>query len=231
MECGQGAVRAWMPGAFARLGPRLAADFLADTGQPVGFAAFRPSGILAHAILAGESADVYVSANVLWMLRLQRAGIVRHWATLARNRLCVIARQGVEISGLRDIARPGVRVIAPQAQTDPCGRYVEQLWRQTGMLATMRAKQANGELVRSVGSGDLPVYLLEERADVGMLYVSEAKQLDALTVKTLELAANEDLHDRIRFVIAALTPRGEPFVHWLLDTQGQQRLSAGGFLI
>jgi len=95
MECGQGAVRAWMPGAFARLGPRLAADFLADTGQPVGFAAFRPSGILAHAILAGESADVYVSANVLWMLRLQRAGIVRHWATLARNRLCVIARQGV----------------------------------------------------------------------------------------------------------------------------------------
>jgi len=219
-----------MPGAFARLGPRLAADFLADTGQRVELAAFRPSGLLAHAILAGETADVYVSASVLWMRRLQRAGIVRHWSTLARNRLCLIARHGVQINGLADVARPGLVVVAPQAHTDPCGRYVEELWRQSGLLNTMRAKQANGELLRSEGSGDLPLYLEDGRAAVGMLYASEARQLDVTAVKTIELSADEDMRSRIRFVIAAITPRGQPFVHWLLGTPGQKRLAASGFL-
>ena len=78
-----------MPGAFARLGPELAAAFIAtDAGRArqIAFAAFRPSGLLAQAILADAPADVYVSANVVWMRRLQPAGRVRHWSTLARKR-------------------------------------------------------------------------------------------------------------------------------------------------
>jgi hypothetical protein len=94
----------------------------------------------------------------------------------------------------------------------------------------MRARQAAGDLMRSVVSGDLPAFLLEDRADVGMLYLSEAHQLDPLLVRTVELPPHEDPHERIRFVIAGITRRGEPFVRWLCRPGAQQRLRASGFL-
>ena len=49
------AIRVHMPGAFARLGPELADAFVATDagrGQHVEFAVFRPSGLLAQAILS-----------------------------------------------------------------------------------------------------------------------------------------------------------------------------------
>jgi ABC-type molybdate transport system substrate-binding protein len=52
-------------GAFVRPGPALGQEFTAGTGLSIVFAPFRPSGLLAASILAGEPADVYVSAHVL----------------------------------------------------------------------------------------------------------------------------------------------------------------------
>ena len=228
------AVRVRMPGAFARLGPALADAFTATRagqGQRIEFAPFRPSGLLAQEILAGAAADVYVSANTLWMRRLQRAGHVRHWTTLARNRLCIVAAPSSgNVRVLRDLSRPGLVVVAPQAATDPCGRYVEQLWQRGGMLAAMRAKQARGELLRSVGSGDLPAFLLDGRAQVGMFYLSEARQLDPRRVRTLELPPTQDFRQHIRFVVAALTVHGEPLVRFLVGPEGQSLLQTAGFL-
>jgi ABC-type molybdate transport system substrate-binding protein len=60
-----GPLQVWMPGAFARLGPALGQEFTARTGLPIVFAPFRPSGLLAASIRAGEPADVYVSAHGL----------------------------------------------------------------------------------------------------------------------------------------------------------------------
>jgi len=228
-----GALRVHLPGAFARLGPELANAFVATReghGQYVEFAAFRPSGLLAQAILSGKPADVYVSANTLWMRRLQRAGRVRHWSTLARNRLCVVAVPGAGVRALADLARGGLTVVAPQAATDPCGRYVEELWRREGLLPDMLAKQARGELMRSRGSGDLPGYLSDGRAAAGIFYLSEARQLDRSEVHTLELPPGQDWRERIRFVVAALSPRGEPFVRFLCGPRGQPQLRAAGFL-
>jgi molybdate transport system substrate-binding protein len=222
--------RVAMPGAFARLGPRLASAFTAASGCPITFAAFRPSGLLATAILAGEPADVYVSANVQWMRRMQQAGRVRRWATLARNRMSVIALPEVPVERLDDLRRPGLQVVAPQAATDPCGRYVELCWREAGLLPAMRAKQASGELFRSVGSGDLPAFVLDGRAQAGMLYISEARQLDPTLIDTVELPDDQDLHARIRFVVGALSPAGQPFVRWLLEPDAQAHFRAAGFL-
>jgi molybdate transport system substrate-binding protein len=219
-----------MPGAFARLGPELAHAFTAATGQALAFAPFRPSGLLANDLLAGKSADVYVSANVRRMRRVQRAGLVRRWVTFARNRLCLIALPEVHMERPVDLTRPGLSVVAPQAHTDPCGRYVEPCWRMAGILATMRAKQAAGELLRSIGSGDLPGFLLDGRTQVGMLYVSEARQLDPERIRTIELPPHQDLHERIRFVVGALTAAGEPLMRWLLRPAAQAQVRAAGFL-
>jgi molybdate transport system substrate-binding protein len=218
-----------MPGAFARLGPELARIYSEDTGHSIVFAAFRPSGMLAEAILAGARADVYVSANVTWMHRLQRAGLVRHWTTLARNRLCLIAKPEVRVDTLEMLAQPRLKVVAPQAATDPCGRYVEILWQRTGLLARMREKQARGELVRSIGSGDLPGFLHDGRAQAGMLYLSEAHQLEAAQIRTIPLLSEQDMHEKIRFVITALSDGGTPFMRWLLAPEAQAQLVAWGF--
>ena len=61
--------------------------------------------MLAEAIMRGEAADVYVSANVTWMWRLQRARMVRHSATgphLRVFRLCLITRSDLSISRFED---------------------------------------------------------------------------------------------------------------------------------
>ena len=93
----------------------------------------------------------------------------------------------------------------------------------------MRDKQARGELVRSIGSGDLPAFLLDGRAQAGILYVSEARQLDADLMRTIELPADEDMHEHVRFVVAALTEHGTPFVRWLLQPDARAALDAAGF--
>jgi len=98
------------------------------------------------------------------------------------------------------------------------------------MLPDMLAKQSRGELMRSIGSGDLPGYLSDGRAEAGIFYLSEARQLDRSQVQTLELPPSQDLRERIRFVIAALTRRGEPFMRFLLGQQGRSQLCAAGFL-
>src|SRR5207249_6460964 len=115
-------------------------------------------------ILTGEPADVYVSAKVLWMRRLQQAELTRRWSTLARNRLCIVAVHGSHAQRLEDLMRAKLKVVAPQPATDPCGGYVEELWRREEILNTMRAKQLNGELIRSEASGDLPGFLVDGRA-------------------------------------------------------------------
>jgi len=93
----------------------------------------------------------------------------------------------------------------------------------------MREKQDRGELLRSIGSGDLPDFLLDGRAQVGMLYVSEARQLNPAQIRTIELPPEEDLHERIRFVVAPLTEAGRPFASWLVGSESQAQLIAAGF--
>ena len=80
-----------------------------------------------------------------------------------------------------------------------------------------------------MGSGDLPVLLLDGSADVGLLYLSEARELDPERVCTIELPPEYGMHQHIRFVIAALTPLGRPFVQWLLGPAAQSHLLNAGF--
>jgi hypothetical protein len=41
--------------------------------------------------------------------------------------------------------------------------------------------------------------------------------------------AQQDMHEQIRFVVAALTEPGAPFVDWLLQPHAQAMLHAAGF--
>lgn len=231
-------LRVFMPGAFAGLGEPMRAAFTASHPEvELAFHRFIPSGLLAAEIQSGAAADVYVSANRRYMEELQQAGFVHDYEVLAGNRLCVIVHPdaGSEISGLEDLARPGVRVVTPQSETDPCGQYIVELFERAGLVEQMRAKEARGELMHSVGSGDLPAFLIDGRAQAGILYASEASALGT-SVRTIDLPPAYSMQEEIAFTIGAVRrsgvqhPRAGDLIAFMRGPAGQELLTGHGFL-
>src|SRR5262245_44808853 len=158
------------------------------------FHAFVPSGILAREILDGAVADVVVSANVHFMADLWKAGLVAEPRVLGGNRLCLIVRldRADEVHGLNDLNRNDLRIVTPQSATDPCGRYVVEMFNRSSLSDAMKLKERAGTLIHSIGSGDLPAFLFDGRADLGIFYASEAKALGD-RVATIMLPDDSDL--------------------------------------
>lgn len=228
----------FLPGAFAGMGDDIQQGVAAAIpGTVVTFNAFIPSGMLARQILDGVPADIYVSANKRFMNELEQAGFVSNPAELAGNRLCIIVRPDAAelIRSLDDLAAPDVTLVSPQSQTDPCGQYVVELFERAGLSGTMNAKRAAGTLMHSRGSGDLPGYLFDGRAQAGIFYRSETLALGD-RVAVIDLPATLDLRDRIRFTIGAverdgaLHPMAQRVVAWFLGTEGQALMRRYGFL-
>lgn len=232
------ALMLFLPGAFAGLRDDLTQEFAAVApATSLRFHDFVPSGVLAGKILAGAAADVYVSANIRYMEDVRRAGLVRTPRVVAGNRLCIIVRpdRAGLIAGLDDLGRDGLRLVAPQSETDPCGQYVVELFERAGLTTAMRRKQQHGELVHSRGSGDLPAFLADGRAEAGILYASEARALgDAVRIVSLPPAL--DLRERIVFTVGEIHRHGRPhphagwFIDYLLGSSGQDLLQRHGFL-
>jgi molybdate transport system substrate-binding protein len=199
------------------------------------FGAFGPTGVLASEILQGAEAEVFVSANWPYMDDLCRAGLVRDPRVVAGNRLCIVVRAGNAgaVGGLASLTRPGLTVVAPQHETDPCGKYVSSLFARAGIAAAMAAKEAAGELFHSRGSTDLPQHVTDGIAAAGILYVSEALSIPG--VEIVRLPAPLDMSDSIAFTIGAV---GRPnpaspalrFVDHMTGHEGQQVLAEQGML-
>jgi molybdate transport system substrate-binding protein len=228
----------FLPGAFASMGADIQEEVAAALpGTELDFHDFVPSGMLAREIREGAPADIYVSANIQFMNELHEAGFVPDPAPLAGNRLCIIVRPDAaeRIHSLDDLTHPDTTLVTPQSQTDPCGQYVVELFERAGITATMHAKRETGTLMHSRGSGDLPGYLFDGRAQAGIFYHSETIALGDRVV-VIELPATLDLRDRIQFTIGAvrrngtIDPRAQPVVDWFLDSHGQALLEQHGFL-
>jgi molybdate transport system substrate-binding protein len=231
-------LRLFLPGAFAAMPDDLQSGFPAMVSDgDLWFHAFVPSGILAREILAGAAADIYVSANVHFMADLWRAGLVAAPHVLAGNRLCLIVRpdRAADARDLADVTRDDLRLVTPQSATDPCGRYIVDLFALVGLTEAMEAKRSAGILVHSRGSGDLPAFLFDGRADAGIVYASEARALGDRVV-TVELAPDHDMSDQIVFAIGAVArfdlahPSAPAFVAFAIGPIGRALLVRYGFL-
>lgn len=203
----------FLPGAFASMGADIQEEAAAALpGTELMFHEFVPSGLLAQEIRDGAPADVYVSANTRFMTGLHEAGFVPSPELLAGNRLCIIVRPDAasQIRALDDLIRPTTTLVTPQSQTDPCGQYVVELFERAGITAHIDAKREAGTLMHSRGSGDLPGYLFDGRAQAGIFYHSE----------TIALGSR----------VAVIDSRAQPMVDWFLGSAGQALLERHGFL-
>lgn len=225
-----------MPGAFAGCAERIRRSFAGvEPTARLWFPPFRATGLLAADVLGGEKADVFVSASWQYMDDLRRAGLVRTPRMLARNRLAIVVAPGHagEVAGLGDFTKPDLRVVTPQPDTDPCGRYVRDLFERAGIAGAMAAKEAAGEHVHSSGSGDLPSFLGRRAAVAGLLYLSEALSIPG--VEVVRLPASLDMSDAITFSIGAVgrpdpAPLADRFVVHMTGPAGQQVLAEEGML-
>lgn len=209
-----------LTGVFDGLGRSFAA---AHPGLVVRFS-FGGSGALAQQVLAGAPADVLATADPGPMAQVPAADLAGAARVFATNRLEIAVPPGNpgRVRGLRDLARPGLKVAlcAPQV---PCGAAARALFRATALavrpvtlesdVKAVLAKVALGEVDAGV------VYRTDVRAAAG--------QVLGIPVPSTGLPAN-------RYPIAPLRTGPNPsggalFVEYVLSPAGRRALAAAGF--
>lgn len=197
---------------------------------------FAGSQALATQIEHGAIADLFASADAVDMDRLQEKGLLAvDPVVFAENRLVVAvpAANPAELGNLRDLARPGVRIIVGQENV-PIGRFTRQVLAKLSddtaygsafreaVLANVRSEELN---VRQV----LAKVVLGE-ADAGFVYVSDIAGSTA-DVKTL--AIPEHANVMAEYPIALLSSAKEDslarrFIEFLRSEIAQDHLRQAG---
>ncbi|MCG5434501.1 molybdate ABC transporter substrate-binding protein [Mycobacterium sp. MYCO198283] len=203
---------------FTAIGKTFEAD---HPGVGVEFS-FAGSSDLVTQLTQGAPADVFASADRRNMDKAAQAGLLAgEPVDFASNTLTIVVAPGnpKRITGLRDLARPGLAVVtcAPQV---PCGTASRALQEAAGVtLVPVSEESSVTDVLGKVTSG---------QADAGLVYVTDARAAgDAVTAVDIPEAAravntypiavlaqrrNDDL---ARQFVAAVT--GEPGREVLAD--------------
>ncbi|HEX2039211.1 MAG TPA: substrate-binding domain-containing protein [Acidimicrobiales bacterium] len=162
---------------------------------------FGSSSRLARQVAEGAPADVLATADEASMRSAGRGRPV----PFATNRLVVAHRGAVREPA--DLPRLRVVLAAPSV---PAGRYAAQALAAAGVVVQPLSLEPDVRAVAAkVRSGE---------ADAGVVYATDAEGL-----QTVELGVEA------RYVVAALTDRGRPFVALLLGARGRRVLTEHGF--
>jgi molybdate transport system substrate-binding protein len=197
---------------------KLGADFEArHPGTKVVFS-FGASSALAQQVLAAAPADVFASASTSNIHQVDAD--VTAVATFARNAAEIAVRPGVRVSGLADLARPGLKVVLCDSSV-PCGALADKV------LASAHVR------VRPVSRGlDVKTtlgYVTSGAADAAIVYVTDVLAAGR-KVTGVPIAVNATTAYEIAMVKAsrhrALAREFEDFV---LSADGQGVLAAAGF--
>src|SRR4051812_2520177 len=136
---------------------------------------FAGSDELAAQIEQGVKPDVFASANTKLPDALYAKGLVEKPVAFATNRLVLAMPAGSPVTGLDDLAKPGVKVAIGSASV-PVGAYTrEVLGRLPGglgrrILANVRSNEP--DVAGVVGK------LTQGAVDAGFVYVTDVKATD-----------------------------------------------------
>jgi molybdate transport system substrate-binding protein len=183
------------------------------------------SSTLATQITSGAPADVFASADVANMQKLVDAQLNDGAPTFfVSNRLQIVVAAGnpKQITGLADLAKPGLIVVLA-APTVPAGKYALESLQRAGV----RVRPASQEVdVRAV----LNKVTLGE-ADAGIVYVTDVKSAGARAVG-VDIPEQHQVVARypITVVKESKNPRlARAYVDYLLSDEGQKLLAEFGF--
>ncbi|HZT53803.1 MAG TPA: molybdate ABC transporter substrate-binding protein [Gaiellaceae bacterium] len=189
---------------------------------------FGGSNALATQIEQGLPADVFASANTALPRQLYLRRLVTRPVVFTANRLVIVVAHGnpLGLRGVRDLERPGLRIVMAAAGV-PVGDYTRTVLARLG-LSDLVAKAASQETdVREV----LAKVVLGE-ADAGFVYATDAKTV-AGKVSVLRLPPASQ--PRVLYAAAAVRSSrhlraARAWVERLRSKRAQRLLRAAGFL-
>jgi len=186
---------------------------------------FAGSNTLASQIIQGAPADVVASADTKNMQKLVDAGLVEGPVTFARNKLeiAVAAGNPKGITGLADLAKPGVSVVLEAAGV-PAGDYTRQVLAAQKLSVTTKSLETDVKsALAKVTSGE---------ADATVVYVTDVV---AAGPKVAGIAIPEDVQPDIAYPIAVVKATknragAQAFVESAVSGEVQKALETTGFL-
>lgn len=151
--------------------------YTARTGVPVRFS-FASSSLLARQIEAGAKADMFVSADLIWMDHAQKAGRIDPASrrTLLRGRLALIAPANSSIKlriaprfALAQALGANGRLAVGDPAYVPAGIYAQTALTRLGVWPAVQGRLARADNVRVALS-----YVARHDAPLGIVYETDA---------------------------------------------------------
>jgi ABC-type molybdate transport system substrate-binding protein len=222
----------------------LAREFERVSGRKLAMT-FGASGLLRDRINAGETVDVFASANMEHPQSLAALGWAQRVDRLARNRMCLLAAEHVEATpdtALAAMLEPARKLGTSTPEADPSGDYAWQVFRRAdairpGAYGTLSAKalRLTGGPASPPPAGRGSVYgilVSKGEADVFLTYRTNAelacKAFPRLRVIELPEALAVGADYGVAMRIGASTTAHE-FVAFLLWPETQRVLAMYGF--
>jgi molybdate transport system substrate-binding protein len=186
---------------------------------------FAGSNALVAQIMQGASADVFASADTENMQKLVDAGLVGAPVTFARNKLeiAVAAGNPKNITGLADLARPGVSVVL-EATGVPAGDYTRHVLAARHLTVTPKSLETDVKsALAKVTSGE---------ADASVVYMTD---VTAAGSKIAGVPVPDADQPTITYPIAVVKASknqaaAQAFVDSAVSGEVQTTLEAAGFL-
>jgi molybdenum ABC transporter molybdate-binding protein len=237
-------LRLYAAGSLRGAMTAIAAAFAKDAAMTVD-ATFGASGLLRKRIEQGEPAEIFASADVGHPLDLMRAGKAGPVVVFTRNRLCALARPGLNVTSgtlLDYLLDPQVRLGTSTPEADPAGDYTWALFRKANTLEPGSYAKLDAKAIKVMGGSNSPAppqnqnlfaYLFEtHQVDMVLVYctsaLAAAKEIPAARVvdipHPLSVGADYGLT-----VIAGARPDADRFALYILSSAGQKILARFGF--
>lgn len=201
---------------------------------------FGNSATLATQLVEGVVADVFASANERQLEVVRKAGRITDVSrTFARNRLILIVPSDnpAQLTGLRDLARPGLKLVLA-AKSAPVREYTNSMLDKMAALPeygeAYRAAVLNNVVSEETNVRQVAAKVAFGEADAGIVYQSDVTP--DLAAQVIAFPIPDDLNTIAAYPIVALADSAEPelaeaFIQYVLSEAGQAVLATWGFVV
>jgi molybdate transport system substrate-binding protein len=207
-----------------------------------------PAGWLAERILAGERADLFISASPVEAKLLLDRLPYQGFKIFARNALAIVTRPGLAVTEdtvLELLSRPGTRIGMSTPGQDPAGTYAltfleayqDQLPNGRDLPPALGAVAMFGGAgtTRELGAPSPALMaLLSGQVDVILCYATTAREILEQLPGTAMVVAPKALAPVVEYALV-LHRNAPPFARILADAlseeRAQKRLRNSGFIV
>lgn len=237
-------IRVYAAGSLSAVMPQLivASGIPADKVAPP---VFGPAGSLRQRLQSGEVADLFASADMAQPLAVAGAVAGALVVPFARNRMCVLARDGLGLTAdtmLDKMLSPNMRLATSTPGADPGGDYAQAVFARAeavrpGAQAILKSKAmmlvgGPASMTPQPGHSAAASLFLADKADMLLYYCSGA----ATAVKEMSGLVYVPVPDALEvgpvYGLAVLTSRPEAarLALFMLSGAGQALLVKAGLL-